>query len=118
VGVTALPFTLFADQAVYTGGTNITVAGQIISVSGTIAATLGGTGTSTVTTGDLLYGSGTNTWSKLPLGVAYKSLVVNASGTQVEWNAVALNQASAVSGQLGTANGGTGTSVGVAGGAF
>lgn len=110
VGTTALPFTLFADQAVYTGGTNITVAGQVISVSGTIAATLGGTGTSTVTTGDLLYGSGTNTWSKLALGSAYKSLVVNAAGTQVEWNAVALNQTTAVSGQLETGNGGTGQS--------
>ena len=108
VGTTALPFTLFADQAVYTGGTNITVAGQVINVSGTIAATLGGTGTSTVTTGNLLYGSATNTWSKLPLGTAYKSLVVNAAGTQVEWNAVPLNQAAAVSGQLSTGNGGTG----------
>jgi len=110
VGTTALPFTLFADQAVYSGGTNITVAGQIISVTGTIAATLGGTGTSTVTTGDLLYGSATNTWSKLGLGAAYKSLVVNASGTQLEWNAVALNQTTAVSGQLNVSNGGTGAS--------
>jgi hypothetical protein len=108
VGTTALPFTLFADQAVYTGGTNITVAGQTINVSGTIAATLGGTGTSTVATGDLLYGSGTDTWSKLPLGVAYKSLIVNASGTQMEWNAIPLNQTAAVSGALGVANGGTG----------
>ena len=110
VGTTALTFTLFADQQVYTGGTNITVAGQVINVSGTIAATLGGTGTSTVTTGDLLYGSAADTWSKLPIGVGYKSLVVNAGGTQVEWNAVALNQTAAVSGQLGTGNGGTGLS--------
>jgi len=110
VGTTALPFTLFADQAVYTGGTNITVAGQVINLSGTVAATNGGTGTATVTTGDLLYGSGTNTWSKLPLGAGYKSLIVNASGTQVEWNAVALNQSAAVSGSLGATNGGTGQS--------
>jgi len=110
VGTTALTFTLFADQQAYTGGTNITVAGQVINVSGTIAATLGGTGTSTVTTGDLLYGSGTNTWSKLPIGIGYKSLMVNAGGTQVEWNAVPLNQLTAVSGQLGTGNGGTGLS--------
>ena len=110
VGTTALTFTLFADQQSYTGGTNITVAGQVINVSGTIAATLGGTGTSTVTTGDLLYGSAANTWSKLPIGIGYKSLVVNAGGTQVEWNAVALNQTAAVSGQLGTGNGGTGLS--------
>ena len=110
VGTTALTFTLFADQQSYTGGTNITVAGQVINVSGTIAATLGGTGTSTVTTVDLLYGSAANTWSKLPIGIGYKSLVVNAGGTQVEWNAVALNQTAAVSGQLGTGNGGTGLS--------
>jgi hypothetical protein len=56
----------------------------------------------------LLYGSAADTWSKLPLGTAYKSLVVNGSGTQVEWNSVALNQSGAVSGSLPAANGGTG----------
>jgi hypothetical protein len=107
VGTTALPFTLFNDQLDYVGGTNINVTGLTISLTGTVAATNGGTGTNTVTIGDLLYGSATNTWSKLPLGTAYKSLVVNASGTQLEWNAVALNQTTAVSGQLGVSNGGT-----------
>jgi len=34
----------------------------------TIGATYGGTGQNTVTTGDLLYGSATNTWSKLGIG--------------------------------------------------
>jgi hypothetical protein len=58
----------------------------------------------------LLYGSAANTWSKLPIGIAYKSLIVNAAGTQVEWNAVALNQTTAVSGQLNVSNGGTGVS--------
>ncbi len=110
VGTTALPFTLFADQLNYVGGTNIDVTGLTISLTGTVAATNGGTGTSTVTTGDLLYGSGTNTWSKLALGSAYKTLSVNAAGTQVEWNAVALDQAAAVSGSLGPTNGGTGLS--------
>ena len=110
VGTTALPFTLFSDQLNYVGGTNIDITGQTISLTGTVAATNGGTGTSTVTTGDLLYGSGTNTWSKLPLGIAYKSLIVNAAGTQLEWNAVPLSQPTAVSGQLGVANGGTGAS--------
>jgi hypothetical protein len=110
VGTTSLPFDLFASALVYTGGTNINVTGQVISLTGTVAATNGGTGTATVTTGDLLYGSATNTWSKLPLGAGYKSLIVNASGTQVEWNAVALNQSAAVSGALGATNGGTGQS--------
>jgi hypothetical protein len=110
VGTTALPFTLFASSLTYTGGTNIDVTGQTISLTGTVAATNGGTGTNTVTTGDLLYGSATDTWSKLAVGSAYKSLVVNAAGTQVEWNAVALNQTTAVSGQLNVSNGGTGAS--------
>jgi hypothetical protein len=110
IGYTGMTYTQFSGAITYTGGTNIDITGQVISVTGTIAATNGGTGTNTVTTGDLLYGSGTNTWSKLPLSTAYKSLVVNASGTQLEWNAVALNQAGAVSGQLGASNGGTGLS--------
>jgi hypothetical protein len=107
-GTTSIDFNEFSSVPAYTGGTNITVDGQVINVSGTIAATLGGTGTSTVTTGDLLYGSGTNTWSKLAAGAGYKSLVMNAGGTNVEWNAVALNQSGAVSGALPATNGGTG----------
>jgi hypothetical protein len=110
VGTTALPFTEFASQLTYTGGTNINVSGQVISLTGTVAATNGGTGVNTVTTGDLLYGSGTNTWAKLALGAANKSLVVNAGGTQVEWNAVSLGAAGAVSGTLDETNGGTGNS--------
>ncbi len=108
VGTTALPFTEFSDQLNYIGGTNINVTGLTISLTGTVAATNGGTGTNTVTTGDLLYGSGTNTWAKLAAGAGYRSLVMNAGGTQVEWNAVALNQTNAVSGSLGATNGGTG----------
>jgi hypothetical protein len=107
-GTTAITFSQFSGAITYVGGTNINVTGQTISLTGTVAATNGGTGTATVTTGDLLYGSGTNTWGKLAAGVAYKSLVMNAGGTNVEWNAVALNQSAAVSGSLGATNGGTG----------
>jgi hypothetical protein len=107
-GTTAITFTLISSALTYVGGTNINVSGLTISLTGTVAATNGGTGTNTVTTGDLLYGSATNTWSKLPIGSGYKSLLVNAGGTQVEWNAVALDQSAAVSGSLGATNGGTG----------
>lgn len=110
IGYTTLTYTQFSGAVDYVGGTNIDITGQVISLTGTVAATNGGTGTNTVTTGDLLYGSATNTWSKLPLGIAYKSLIINASGTQVEWNAIPLNQTTAVSGQLGASNGGTGQS--------
>lgn len=107
-GTTAITFNEFSQVPVYTGTAPIDVSGQTIALTGTVAATSGGTGTSTVTTGDLLYGSATNTWSKLAISSAYKSLVVNGAGTNVEWNAVALNQSGAVSGNLPATNGGTG----------
>jgi hypothetical protein len=105
---TAITFALVSSALTYTGGTNINVSGLTISLDGTVAAINGGTGQNTTTIGDLLYGTTSNTWSKLPLGGANKSLVVNGSGTQVEWNAVALNQSGAVSGALPETNGGTG----------
>ena len=109
-GTTAISFALVSSALTYTGGTNINVSGLTISLTGTVAAINGGTGSNTTTVGDLLYGTSSNTWSKLPLGGANKSLVVNGSGTQVEWNAVALNQSGAVSGALPATNGGTGQS--------
>jgi hypothetical protein len=110
IGYTGLTYELFSAAPTYTGIAPINVSGQNISLTGTVAAVNGGTGSNTVTTGDLLYGSATNTWSKLPVGGAYKSLVVNGAGSQVEWNAVALNQSGSVSGALPATNGGTGQS--------
>lgn len=106
-GTTDINFSQFSASLVYQGASPINVTGSTISLD-VVPATLGGTGTGTVTTGDLLYGSGANTWGKLAAGAGYKSLVMNAGGTQVEWNAVALNQSGAVSGALPATNGGTG----------
>jgi hypothetical protein len=108
IGYTTLTYTQFSGGVVYTGTAPINVTGQVISLTGTVAATNGGTGTATVATGDTLYGSAANTWSKLAIGSAYKSLVVNGAGTLPEWNAVALDQSGAVSGSLPATNGGTG----------
>ena len=107
IGYTNLTYTQFSGGVTYTGVAPIDVTGQVISLTGTVAATNGGTGTNTVSTGNLLYGTGTNTWGKLAVGAGYKSLTMNAGGTQVEWNAVALNQSGAVSGSLREINGGT-----------
>lgn len=109
-GTTSISFALVSSALTYTGGTNINVSGLTISLTGTVAATNGGTGQNTTTVGDLLYGTASNTWSKLALGAANRSLVVNGSGTQVEWNAVSLNAAGAVSGVLPETNGGTNNS--------
>ena len=94
-GTSSIQFAEFSSAQIYTGTSPINVTSTVISLT-TVPATLGGTGTATVTTGDLLYGSGTNTWAKLPIGAGYKSLMMNAAGTQVEWNAVPLNIAGAI----------------------
>lgn len=113
IGYTPLTYTQFSGSVDYTGGTNINVSGQTISLTGTVAPTNGGTGVNTVTTGDLLYGSASNTWSKLAAGAQYKTLVMGASVP--EWNALALNQSGAVSGNLPEAYGGTNNSTYVTG---
>jgi excisionase family DNA binding protein len=83
--------TTIADILSVTGTINgLTVSGGTIS-SGTwngtvIGAVYGGTGQSTVTTGDLLYGSASNTWSRLGIGSSDEVLVV--SGGVPTWSTV------------------------------
>lgn len=107
IGYDAITYTLFSSVPSYIVDSPLQLVGNELSLT-TVPATLGGTGTATVATGDLLYGSGSNTWGKLSAGSAYRALVMNAAGTNVEWNAIALNQTNAVSGTLGATNGGTG----------
>ena len=107
-GVTTLAYTLFSAAISYNVIAPLDLTGNTISLTGVVDATHGGTNVSSVATGDLLYGTGANTWGNLAVGAAYKSLMVNAGGTQLEWNAVPLNQAGAVSGQLPVGGGGTG----------
>ena len=47
---------------------NLSFLAEGVSSSGVLGATYGGTGQSTITTGDLLYGSASNTISKLAIG--------------------------------------------------
>ena len=108
IGYTSITFELFSAPPQYNVVAPLNLTGNVLSLSGVVDATHGGTGQSTVTTGDLLYGSATDTWSKLAKGAAYRPLVMNGSGTNVEWNALALNQSGAVSGALPASNGGTG----------
>jgi hypothetical protein len=110
IGYTPLTYTLFSAVPTFTGIAPISVTGQNIALTGTVLAVNGGTGQNVTAVGDLLYGTASNTWSKLTLGAANKSLVVNGSGTQVEWNAVALGASGAVSGVLPEVNGGTNNS--------
>jgi hypothetical protein len=109
-GTTLVTFSLFSATPTFTGTAPINVSGQTISLTGIVDVAHGGTNIASYTTGEILYASNSSTLSALALGTAYKSLVVNGSGTQVEWNSVALNQSGAVSGSLPATNGGTGQS--------
>lgn len=64
-GTTDITFSQFAATPAYTGGTNIDVTAQTISLTGTVAATNGGTGVNTYTTGDILYSNSANSLAKL-----------------------------------------------------
>jgi hypothetical protein len=64
-GTTDITFAQFAATPEFTGGTNIDITGQTISLTGTVDETNGGTGNNTYTTGDTLYASATNTLAKL-----------------------------------------------------
>ena len=64
-GTTAITFSLFSAAPQYTGTGNINVTGQVISLTGTVDETNGGTGTSSYTAGEILYASGATTLAKL-----------------------------------------------------
>jgi len=106
VGTTALPFTNFASQLVYTSTAPINVSGQTISLTGIVPIANGGTNLSSYTAGDTVYASATNVLSKRAIGASNTVLVSN--GSVPDWGTVALGSASAVSGTLGATNGGTG----------
>lgn len=70
----------------YAGQTSITTLGTISTgtwSADAIAATKGGTGLTTYTTGDILYSNATNSLAKLSIGTSGKVLQVNGSGVPV-----------------------------------
>jgi hypothetical protein len=87
--------------------------GLTTHVSGTLGATNGGTGASTTTTGDLLYGSASNTWTALAgnTTTTRKYLVSVGSGsaaTAPDWDQIDIGTTD-ITGTLAATNGGTGT---------
>ena len=105
--LTSTDWTTFnGKQAALVSGTNIkTVNGTTLLGSGdvgTITYAYGGTGQTTVTTGDVLYGSATNTWSKLGIGTTGQILRV-VSGAPA-WGTDYVGTVTSVGG-TGTVNG-------------
>jgi hypothetical protein len=96
--------------ATYVGQSSITTLGTITTGTWngtTIGATFGGTNQTTVTTGDLLYGSASNTWGKLAGVATGNALISGGISTAPSWGKIGLT--THVSGILPVVNGGTGT---------
>ena len=64
-GTTDITFAQFFATPVYTGTAPINVTGQVISLTGVVGPTNGGTGINSYTTGDIIYSSGTDVLAKL-----------------------------------------------------
>ena len=78
----------FDIAATYVGQTSITTLGTIGTGTwnGTaIGSTFGGTGQTTVAVGDILLGTGVNTWGKLTIGSS--GTVLKSNGTTASWGA-------------------------------
>ena len=114
-GTDADNFTVGGDLSVtgnasITGGLSVTGA---VTLSNALSVTSGGTGFSSVTTGDILYASASNTLAKLA-GASTTEKVLLSGVSAPSWGKV--NLETAVSGTLPIANGGTGlTGVGTSG---
>lgn len=77
----------FDIAATYVGQTSITTLGTIATGTwnGTaIGPTFGGTGQTTVAVGDILLGTGVNTWGKLAIGSS--GTVLKSNGTTASWS--------------------------------
>lgn len=81
-----------------------------------LPATLGGTGQTSFTVGDILYADTTTTFAKRSVGGVGTVLMSTGSGNGPAWSKITLSDTNTVTGTLGVANGGTGsTAVGNAG---
>lgn len=80
-GTTDITFIQFSATPDFTGGTNIDITAQTISLTGTVDETNGGTGNNTYTTGDTLYSSATNTLAKLSGNTTTTKKYLSQTGT-------------------------------------
>lgn len=78
------------------------IAPAFTDVTGTAAVTQGGTGLTSLTAGDILYASASNTLSALAKGTAGQVLLMNAGATAPEWGTSGLSAATQADQETGT----------------
>ena len=94
-GTTDITFAQFFATPVYTGTAPISVSGQVISLTGVVDATNGGTGLSSYTTGDIIYSSATDTLAKLTGNTTTTKKYLQEQGTGSAANAPTWEQVAA-----------------------
>lgn len=105
LGTDNVVWSQFAGTNTYTASQGVTLVGNDFRIASPLITTYGGTGFGTYTAGDLLYGNGGSTLSKLAAGTATQVL---HGGATPSWSAVSLT--ADVTGTLPIANGGTNSS--------
>tara|TARA_R100000951_G_scaffold77906_1_gene65752 strand:- start:2936 stop:4597 length:1662 start_codon:yes stop_codon:yes gene_type:complete len=94
-GTTDITFAQFFATPVYTGTTPINVTGQVVSLTGVVGPTNGGTGLSSYTTGDIIYSSATDTLAKLTGNTTTTKKYLQEQGTGSAANAPTWEQVAA-----------------------
>ena len=100
---------LKANGGLVIESTELAIDLSATSITGTLAATDGGTGQTSYTTGDLLYASGTTAISKLADVATGNALISGGVGTAPSYGKIGLT--THISGTLPVANGGTGATI-------
>ena len=85
----------FLQHLVYTGTAPISVTGQVISLTGVVDTTNGGTGLNSYTTGDIIYSSATDTLAKLTGNTTTTKKYLQEQGTGSAANAPTWEQVAA-----------------------
>jgi hypothetical protein len=84
LGVTAVTWSQFSGAGTYTAGTGLTLTGSVFSLTSPVTTTLGGTGLTSYTAGDLPYYASGTALNKLAIGSS--TYLLSSSGTAPQWS--------------------------------